>query len=131
MHKAFPLPGESSHWQYKFPLPVEGVPTARRMEIPLPGLSLDEEIAQKLYAEELAKDTARKEHEKFNLEKALELQKQLDERKDDKGDQAHDIGWSDPSVLRYHALQNRPFSKAKVDTPYSRVGYAVSGFQKE
>nr|GFA93957.1 retrovirus-related Pol polyprotein from transposon TNT 1-94 [Tanacetum cinerariifolium] len=37
MHKAFPLPGESSHWQYNFPLPVEGVPTARRMEIPLPG----------------------------------------------------------------------------------------------
>nr|GEU47939.1 reverse transcriptase domain-containing protein [Tanacetum cinerariifolium] len=37
MHKAFPLPGESSHWQYKFPLPVKGVPTARRMEIPLPG----------------------------------------------------------------------------------------------
>nr|GEV99013.1 transposase, MuDR, plant [Tanacetum cinerariifolium] len=36
MHKAFPLLGESSHWQYKFPLPVEGVPTARRMEIPLP-----------------------------------------------------------------------------------------------
>nr|GFB25467.1 ribonuclease H-like domain-containing protein [Tanacetum cinerariifolium] len=28
--------GESSHWQYKFPLPVKGVPTARRMEIPLP-----------------------------------------------------------------------------------------------
>nr|GFD56540.1 integrase, catalytic region, zinc finger, CCHC-type, peptidase aspartic, catalytic [Tanacetum cinerariifolium] len=38
MHKAFPLPGESSHWQYKFPLLVEGVPTARRMEIPLPGV---------------------------------------------------------------------------------------------
>nr|GEZ42494.1 hypothetical protein [Tanacetum cinerariifolium] len=38
MHKAFSLPGESSHWQYKFPLPVEGVPTARRMEIPLPGV---------------------------------------------------------------------------------------------
>nr|GEU78082.1 reverse transcriptase domain-containing protein [Tanacetum cinerariifolium] len=36
--KAFPLLGESSHWQYKFPLPVEGVPTARRMEIPLPGV---------------------------------------------------------------------------------------------
>nr|GFC62006.1 hypothetical protein [Tanacetum cinerariifolium] len=31
-------PGESSHWQYKFPLLVEGVPTARRMEIPLPGV---------------------------------------------------------------------------------------------
>nr|GEU76892.1 hypothetical protein [Tanacetum cinerariifolium] len=30
--------GESSHCQYKFPLPVEGVPTARRMEIPLLGV---------------------------------------------------------------------------------------------
>nr|GFA96211.1 hypothetical protein [Tanacetum cinerariifolium] len=38
MHKAFPLLEESSHWQYKFPLPVEGVPTARRIEIPLPGV---------------------------------------------------------------------------------------------
>nr|GEY28141.1 retrovirus-related Pol polyprotein from transposon TNT 1-94 [Tanacetum cinerariifolium] len=36
MHKAFPLPRECSHWQYKFPLLVEGGPTARRMEIPLP-----------------------------------------------------------------------------------------------
>nr|GFB55171.1 hypothetical protein [Tanacetum cinerariifolium] len=36
MHKAFPLPGESSHWQYKFPLPVKVVPTARRLEMPLP-----------------------------------------------------------------------------------------------
>nr|GEU97660.1 reverse transcriptase domain-containing protein [Tanacetum cinerariifolium] len=33
-----PLEGESSHWQYKFPLPVEGVPTAKRMEIPLLGV---------------------------------------------------------------------------------------------
>nr|GEW52223.1 hypothetical protein [Tanacetum cinerariifolium] len=41
MHKAFPLPGESSHWQSKFPLPVEGVPTARRMEIPLPRFSTE------------------------------------------------------------------------------------------
>nr|GFA12848.1 hypothetical protein [Tanacetum cinerariifolium] len=38
MHKAFPLLGESSHWQYKFLLPVEGVPTGRRMEIPLLGI---------------------------------------------------------------------------------------------
>nr|GFA19054.1 reverse transcriptase domain-containing protein [Tanacetum cinerariifolium] len=36
MNKAFPLLGESSHWQYKFPLPVEGVPTARKMKISLP-----------------------------------------------------------------------------------------------
>nr|GEW51506.1 hypothetical protein [Tanacetum cinerariifolium] len=35
---AFPLLGEISHWQYKFPLPVDGVPTAKRMEIPLPGV---------------------------------------------------------------------------------------------
>nr|GFD51251.1 hypothetical protein [Tanacetum cinerariifolium] len=27
IHKAFPLPGESSHWQYKFPQPVKVVPT--------------------------------------------------------------------------------------------------------
>nr|GEV83672.1 uncharacterized mitochondrial protein AtMg00810-like [Tanacetum cinerariifolium] len=38
-------------------------------------LSLDEELAQKLYAEELAKETARQEQEKYNLEKALKLQK--------------------------------------------------------
>nr|GFD15902.1 hypothetical protein [Tanacetum cinerariifolium] len=38
MYKAFPLPGESSHGQYKFPLPVKVVPTARRIEIPLPGV---------------------------------------------------------------------------------------------
>ncbi|GKC12688.1 retrovirus-related pol polyprotein from transposon TNT 1-94, partial [Tanacetum coccineum] len=43
-------------------------------------ISHDEEVAQKLYAEELAKDTARQEQEKNDLEKALELQKQLDER---------------------------------------------------
>nr|GEV31125.1 putative reverse transcriptase domain, PPM-type phosphatase domain, protein phosphatase 2C family [Tanacetum cinerariifolium] len=34
MHKAFPLPGESSYWQYKFPLPVNVVPTARTLEMP-------------------------------------------------------------------------------------------------
>nr|GEW57336.1 hypothetical protein [Tanacetum cinerariifolium] len=38
MHKAFPLPGESSHWQYKFPLPVKVVPTAKRLEMPLSGV---------------------------------------------------------------------------------------------
>nr|GEU98696.1 hypothetical protein [Tanacetum cinerariifolium] len=47
-------------------------------------LSLDKELAQKLYAEELAKETARQEQKKYNLEKALELQKQLEERKEDK-----------------------------------------------
>ncbi|GJU85159.1 hypothetical protein Tco_1292705 [Tanacetum coccineum] len=31
-----------------------------------------------------------------------------------KDDEAHDIDWSDPSVIRYHALQNKPRSVAKV-----------------
>nr|GEW53781.1 hypothetical protein [Tanacetum cinerariifolium] len=30
--------GESSHWQYKFPLPVKVVPTAKRLEMPLSGV---------------------------------------------------------------------------------------------
>nr|GEV41693.1 hypothetical protein [Tanacetum cinerariifolium] len=79
-------------------------------------LSLDEELAQKLYAEELAKETARQEQEKYNLEKALELQRKLNKREEDvdKGDQTKEIDWNDPIVLRYHALQNRPFSKAEV-----------------
>nr|GEX82053.1 hypothetical protein [Tanacetum cinerariifolium] len=49
MHKAFPLPGESSHWQYTFPLPVKVVPTTRRIEIPLPGVcTAIEEMMKKL-----------------------------------------------------------------------------------
>nr|GEV49365.1 hypothetical protein [Tanacetum cinerariifolium] len=38
-------------------------------------LSLDEELAQKLHAKELAKETVRQEQEKYNLKKALEFQK--------------------------------------------------------
>ncbi|GJX44283.1 ribonuclease H-like domain-containing protein [Tanacetum coccineum] len=79
-------------------------------------ISHDEEVAQKLYAEELAKDTTRQEQEKNDLEKALELKKHLDERVEvvAKVNQAYDIDWSDPAVLRYHALQNRSFSVAEV-----------------
>nr|GFB25357.1 reverse transcriptase domain-containing protein [Tanacetum cinerariifolium] len=47
--QAFPLPGESSHWQYKFPLPVKVVPTARRLEMPLSGVCTSiEEMMKKL-----------------------------------------------------------------------------------
>nr|GEV61114.1 hypothetical protein [Tanacetum cinerariifolium] len=62
------------------------------------------------------KEATRQDQERHNLEKALELQRQLDQRKEDvaKGDQAKKIDWNDPTVLRYHALQNRPFSEAKV-----------------
>nr|GEY49642.1 hypothetical protein [Tanacetum cinerariifolium] len=71
---------------------------------------------QKLYAKELAKKAARQEQEKYNLEKALELQRQFDKREKnvDKGNQAHKIDWNDPTVLRYHALKNRAFPKAEV-----------------
>nr|GEX95600.1 hypothetical protein [Tanacetum cinerariifolium] len=49
MHKAFPLPGESSHWQYKFPLSVKVVPTARSLEMPLSGVcTAIEEMMKKL-----------------------------------------------------------------------------------
>ncbi|GJQ96162.1 hypothetical protein Tco_0855121 [Tanacetum coccineum] len=76
----------------------------------------DEELAQKLYVEELAKDTARQEQEKYDFKQALELQKRLDEREEvvAKSKQAHDIDWSDPAMLRYHTLQNRSFSVAEV-----------------
>nr|GEY14502.1 hypothetical protein [Tanacetum cinerariifolium] len=61
-------------------------------------LSLDEELAQKLYAEELAKEEARQEQERYNLEKGLDLQRQLDQRKENvpKGDKAKEIDWNDP-----------------------------------
>ncbi|GKB72975.1 hypothetical protein Tco_0934387 [Tanacetum coccineum] len=64
-------------------------------------------------AEELVKDTTRQEQEKYDFEKALELQKQLDKREVvvAKVNQAHDIDWSDPTVLRYHALQNSIFER--------------------
>nr|GEU70266.1 hypothetical protein [Tanacetum cinerariifolium] len=59
---------------------------------------LDKELAQKLYAEELAKEGAIQKQEIYNLEKAFELQRQLDQRKENvpKGDQAKEIEWNDP-----------------------------------
>ncbi|GJW00306.1 hypothetical protein Tco_0109335 [Tanacetum coccineum] len=74
---------------------------------------LDAEMAKQL-KEEI--DTARQEQEKYDLQQALDLQKQLDERKEvvAKADPAHVIDWSDPAMIRYHALQNRSFSVAEV-----------------
>ncbi|GJR83581.1 hypothetical protein Tco_0154366 [Tanacetum coccineum] len=60
------------------------------------------------------KKRAEQEQEKFDFKTALELQKKLDEREEVAAKEAHDIDWSDPSVLRYHALQNRPFSVGEV-----------------
>ncbi|GJZ61258.1 hypothetical protein Tco_0617395 [Tanacetum coccineum] len=50
---------------------------------------------------------------------AKKLQEEFDRARQEqevvaKADQAHYIDWSDPAVLRYHAVQNRSFSKAEV-----------------
>ncbi|GKA54227.1 hypothetical protein Tco_0753176 [Tanacetum coccineum] len=76
-------------------------------------IARDAEIAKQLQ-EEI--DIARQEQEKYDLAQALELQKDLDKMKEGVAEttQAHDIDWSDPVMLRYHAQQNRSFSKAEV-----------------
>ncbi|GJW48683.1 hypothetical protein Tco_0080329 [Tanacetum coccineum] len=76
-------------------------------------IARDAEIAKQLQ-EEI--DIARQEQEKYDLAQALELQKELDKREEVVAEttQAHDIDWSDPAVLRYHAQKNRSFSKAEV-----------------
>ncbi|GJZ58374.1 hypothetical protein Tco_0613868 [Tanacetum coccineum] len=53
----------------------------------------------------------------YDLAQGLELQKELDKREEvvAKTTQAYDIDWSDPAVLRYHAQQNRSFSKAEIE----------------
>ncbi|GKG13528.1 hypothetical protein Tco_0350488, partial [Tanacetum coccineum] len=65
-------------------------------------IARDTEIAKQLQ-EEI--DTSRQEQEKYDLKKALELQKQLDEREEvlAEDDPAQVIDWSDPALLRYHA----------------------------
>ncbi|GJT91760.1 hypothetical protein Tco_0916526 [Tanacetum coccineum] len=52
-----------------------------------------------------------------------------------KVDQAHVINWNDPSVIRYHALQNRPQSVAKVRKNMciylkNQGGYKMSDFKR-
>ncbi|GJV99373.1 hypothetical protein Tco_1554625 [Tanacetum coccineum] len=63
------------------------------------------------------------EEEKQRIVRDAEIAKQLQEEFDRarqeqevvaEADQAHDIDWSDPTILRYHAVQNRSFFKAEV-----------------
>ncbi|GJS90123.1 hypothetical protein Tco_0772759 [Tanacetum coccineum] len=63
------------------------------------------------------------EEEKQRIARDAKIAKQLQEEFDRarqeqevvaKADQAHNIDWSDPAVLRYHSLQNRYFSVAEV-----------------
>ncbi|GKC14845.1 hypothetical protein Tco_1011627 [Tanacetum coccineum] len=59
---------------------------------------------------------AEQEQEMINFEAALELQRQLNKREEIlvEATQSQTIDWSDPAVLRYHALQNRPYFVAEV-----------------
>ncbi|GJY44687.1 hypothetical protein Tco_0432900 [Tanacetum coccineum] len=96
-------------------------------------MSVDEELAKKVFEEEQAKFKAEQEQEKFDFETALELQKQLDEREEVIA-QGHDIDWSDLAVLRYHTTQNRPFYVAEVRKNMcmylkNRGGYKLSHFK--
>ncbi|GJY67763.1 hypothetical protein Tco_0470745 [Tanacetum coccineum] len=56
------------------------------------------------------------EQERINFEADLELQRKLNEREEVPAEatQYQTIDWSDHAVLRYHALQNRPYSVAEV-----------------
>ncbi|GKB89214.1 hypothetical protein Tco_0961486 [Tanacetum coccineum] len=105
-------------------------------------MSIDEELAKKVFEEEQARFNAKQEarfkaeqeQERIDFETALELQKKLDEREEVAAKEAHDIDWSDPSVLRYHALQNRPFSVAEVRKNMcmylkNQGGYKMSHFK--
>ncbi|GJZ01132.1 hypothetical protein Tco_0519093 [Tanacetum coccineum] len=78
----------------------------------------DERLAQKLNEEEKAKVVARKEQEMIDFEKAKELQKQLDERKE-----TDYINWNivaeqiqerqSGSIRRYQTLKKKPVSVAQ------------------
>nr|GEU33546.1 hypothetical protein [Tanacetum cinerariifolium] len=67
-------------------------------------MSMGEELAKKLHEEEQSR---------FNAEQE-EINKARQEKVVAKADQAHDIDWSDPAVIRYHVLQSRPQTVAEV-----------------
>ncbi|GJZ32873.1 hypothetical protein Tco_0578309 [Tanacetum coccineum] len=103
-------------------------------------MSMDEEIAKKMFEEEQAKVMTEQEQERMNLEAALELQRKLDAREEvpaeaTQATQAHEIDWNDPSVLRYHAQLNRPYSVAEVRKNMimylkNQGGYKMSYFKE-
>ncbi|GJY54972.1 hypothetical protein Tco_0446636 [Tanacetum coccineum] len=80
--------------------------------------STDEQITQKLHDEEKARAIARKKQERIDFEKALELQRQLDERED-----TDDINWNAvaaqvqerelDTVKIYQTLKKKPVSVAQ------------------
>ncbi|GKE06231.1 hypothetical protein Tco_1398249, partial [Tanacetum coccineum] len=111
--------------------------------------SVQKESRKKLEQERLVNEEAIRLQEQINEEenqriaRDAEIDKQLQEEFDRarqeqevvaEVDQAHDIDWSDPAVLRYHALQNRSFSKAEVRKNMciylkNQGGYKLSHFK--
>ncbi|GJW35777.1 ribonuclease H-like domain-containing protein [Tanacetum coccineum] len=82
------------------------------------------------------------EEERKMIARDAEIAKQLQEEYDKAGkkeaitevDTAHVIDWNDPSIIRYHALQNRPRSVAKVRKNMmiylkNRGGYKMKDFK--
>ncbi|GJW48618.1 hypothetical protein Tco_0080264 [Tanacetum coccineum] len=68
-----------------------------------------------------------------DFETALELEKQLDKR--EVVSKAQEIDWNDPSVLRYHALKNKPvfFTQARknmITFLKNQGGYKLSDYKK-
>ncbi|GKB87622.1 hypothetical protein Tco_0959894 [Tanacetum coccineum] len=81
-------------------------------------ISTDEKVAQKLNDKEMARAAAREEQERIDFEKALELQKQLDER-----EETDNIDWNtvaeqvqerqSDTIKRYQTLKKKPVSVAQ------------------
>ncbi|GJW92939.1 uncharacterized mitochondrial protein-like protein [Tanacetum coccineum] len=91
----------SSVMQLKEEESVETAPTYTKESSDSTGqvMSIDEELAKKVFEEEQAKAMAEQEQERINFEAALKLQKQLDEREEVVAEttQAQQIDWSDPA----------------------------------
>nr|GEU83891.1 copia protein [Tanacetum cinerariifolium] len=98
---------------------------------------LDENIAQKLHDEEVQKVTAMNEQERADMEKALELQRQLDEREDDidcsvVAKQVKEI--QSDSINRYQYLKKETILVAQVKKNMmiylkNMVGYKMEFFR--
>ncbi|GJY94357.1 hypothetical protein Tco_0510718 [Tanacetum coccineum] len=81
-------------------------------------INTDEKVAQKLNDKEMARAAAREEQERIDFEKALELQKQLDER-----EETDNIDWNtiveqvqerqSDTIKRYQTLKKKPVSVAQ------------------
>ncbi|GJS15267.1 hypothetical protein Tco_0409739 [Tanacetum coccineum] len=61
-----------------------------------------------------AKDKGKAIMEEHETPNKVKKRVQLDERQEVQTQATQEIDWSDPAVLRYHATQNRTFSKAEV-----------------